>query len=174
MEPNNGSGSRMVRSGASIDLDGLLPDWSAKSANPAAYATLLRAGVQFLSAPEDARGEAVQSYARHYCLPHFDLPKASGVYLLFRVVFNLPKRHPREQAKVFGGWLHPSVNDGSRYFDLSWPIHIDEADGVLSIALFPGYFGKGYDAAGEYDWMRTQFPFREAETLKGLTVRVER
>jgi len=174
MAPSNGDGYRAARPQASIELDGVLPDWSARSTDPSSYSMLVSAAAQFNELPEVTRADAVRTYAQRYCLPRFDLPKASGLYLLLRAVFGLPARHPREQVKVFGGWLHPSINDGSPFFDLSWPIHVDQADAVMSVAMFPGYFGKGYDATGEYDWMRAEFPFREMATLKRLQVRTER
>lgn len=135
-------------------LEGRLPDWS----TGAPLDDLPGVVEDVLAWDELDRATAVHRYSDASCFPRFDLPAASGLYVLLRLLFDLPTAQPRDDAKVFGGWFHPSINDGSPTFDLSWPVAVEGARAV--VAPFPGYFGKGYDAAGEYDWMAETFPLR--------------
>jgi hypothetical protein len=61
---------------------------------------------------------------------------------------------------------HPWINDGQPTFDLSWPVRI--ADGTIRVEPFDGYFGKGYDAVGEYRWFASAFTMRDRQLLDGL------
>lgn len=145
-------------------LEHRLPDWSNPSPAPGAFDGAGRVAAEFAALDELDRAITVRSYADEYCLPRFDLAAAAGLYVLLRVVFDLPAHHPRESAKVFGGWLHPSISAESWDFDLSWPVHAGH-EGVMTVDEFTGYFGKGYDAIGEYEWFWRNFPMRSAEVL---------
>jgi hypothetical protein len=154
-----------------------LPTWS-KTINPKEqpnFSILKEVALDFLRMPPDMRRKEVEAYSSRVCFPRMDLPRASGLYVFFRVVFELPASHPRSQTKVFGGWIHPSVGDLIADFDLSWPVRIDaEKDSYsLNIQPFQGYKGKGYDAIGEYDYFVAHFPLRQKETLERLRIGTE-
>ena len=89
--------------------------------------------------------------------------------MLLRVVFELPASHPKEKAKVFGGWEHPSAGDGKPDFHLSWPVSIVRP--MLMVDPFIGYLGKPYQALQEYDYLSRNFPFRDRRALEGLDFR---
>ena len=42
---------------------------------------------------------------------------------------------------------------------------------VVTIDRFTGYSGKGYDAAGEFDFLLANFPFRDEAKIASLMVR---
>jgi hypothetical protein len=142
-----------------VTLDGHLPDWSDPATPAEAYQRLTHTAAAFAATDDTDRRIAVHAYADAYCLPAFRLAKASGLYLFLRVLFDLPADAARDDVRVFGGWLHPSIGGPGDRFDLSWPVRVDTT-GALHVAPFPGYFGKGYDAAGEYDWFAATFPLR--------------
>lgn len=149
-----------------------LPVWS-KTIDPGqklTYDELIPIAAAFLALPVDTRRDLIKQYHGQYCFPKLDLERASAIYLFFRVIFNLPSQQSREHVKVFGGWLHPSINTGQPYFNLSWPVNIDVDNGTLMIDRFTGYFGKGYDALGEYDYFVSLFAFRELAELGKLVV----
>jgi hypothetical protein len=50
-------------------------------------------------------------------------------------------------------------------------VTVDALARVLTIERFQGYFGRGYDAIGEYDYFADHFLFRGREALDALTVR---
>lgn len=152
-----------------------LPAWS-KTIDPKYqqnYPGLELLALEFLTLPPEARRAEVQAYSTQYCFPRFDLEKASGLYLLLRIVFELPSQHPRSLAQVFGGWLHPSIGMESSFFDLSWPVKIETEADIVKIERFQGYSGKGYDALGEYDYFVAHFPLRQKETLERLRIGTE-
>ena len=148
-----------------------LPDWSG-TADPEVhlnYDPLRKAAAAFLSLSEPERQHWVRQYSANHCFPRIDLPKASGLYLLFRLVFDLPAEFPREETKVFGGWLHASTTKHSEPFDLSWPAALDLKNNTVRIDRFRGYRGKGYDAIGEYEYFLEKFHLRSPAILAKVT-----
>jgi len=150
-------------------LDGL-PAWS-RSIDPRLtidYGQLAPIALAFLALSPTARRDLIEQYHRRYCFPGLDLERASALYLFFRILFKLPHNQPRAHTKVFGGWLHPSIDAALPDYDLSWPVTIDDDQGSLMIARFTGYSGKGYDALSEYDYFAGLFPVRDIATLGRL------
>jgi hypothetical protein len=84
----------------------------------------------------------------------------SKVYLLLRVLYQLPQEMISSNAKTFGGWIHPSV--GKNYFNMSWPVAVTQSASVITINVdnYQGFLGRGYDAAGELDYFNNNFPKR--------------
>jgi hypothetical protein len=152
-----------------VNLAGRLPDWSDSATPPEAYAALGPLAAEFMARDDHDRQVAVRSYSDAHCFPQFDLGPASGLYVFLRVVFDLPTDLPRDDALVFGGWLHPSVGVETDRFDLAWPVHV-RGDDVLAVEGFAGYFGKGYDAVAEYDWLAGAFPRRDTDVLAAVRV----
>ena len=152
-----------------------LPEWS-KTIDPrykADWTNLKPAAQSFLRMSALEQKEAVAEYSKKYCFPKLDLPKASGLYLLFRVLFELPAGG-MDRAKVssFGGWLHPSIGEPGAY-QISWPVTatVEQGNLILTIDRFTGYSGKGYDGAAEFDFLRSHFPFRKEAEIANLTLR---
>lgn len=114
----------------------------------------------------------IKLYSHQYCFPNFDLAKASALYLFFRVVFELSSNHPRDETQVFGGWLHPSIpsveEQESPYFNLAWPVEVHTDTQILKVHPLTGYFGKGYDAIGEYDYFIDNFALHQKSILEKM------
>jgi hypothetical protein len=153
-------------------LLGGLPDWS-RTIDPQyriRYDGLAQRGADFLGLPPGDRRERVRSFSAEHCFPKFHLDRASGLYLFLRIVFDLPRACPRVKARVFGGWLHPSIGDGGAEFDLSWPVEEEGDRGAVKVARCLGYSGKGYDAIGEYDYFTNNFLFRPSDKVRSLKI----
>lgn len=113
----------------------------------------------------------LKEYSDQYCFPKLNEAKGSALYLFLRVIFQLPKDHPIDDTKVFGGWIHPSVGVDGNYFNLSWPVTLESDGKTAVIHGFDGYFGKGYDGVGEYDYFSQNFTFRNPDTVRRLRFR---
>jgi hypothetical protein len=148
-----------------------LPDWSEQDDSPVAdYGVVPRVAAGLARLGEVDRRAEVEWYSSAFCFPRLSISEASGLYVLLRVMFDLPHAFPLAETKVFGGWIHPSI--GKDPFDLSWPVTVSPDHRVATIAPFVGYRGKGYDAVGEYDYFLGRFSIRPAEVVDAL--RVER
>ena len=84
----------------------------------------------------------------------------SKVYLLLRVLYQLPQEANSNNAKTFGGWIHPST--GKSIFNLSWPVAVNQSPTGYSINVdkYQGFLGRGYDGAAELDYFNANFPKR--------------
>ena len=85
----------------------------------------------------------------------------SKVYLMLRVMYQLPQEMNGSNAKTFGGWIHPSVGTGATY-DMSWPVVATQSPSGLQVSVinYTGFIGRGYNAAGELDYFNIIFPKR--------------
>jgi len=146
-----------------------LPDWSATS-DPARFVDtsgLVGAAIDVCAMPEDERRELIAAYSAAHCYPELVAFEASGLYVMMRVLFELPAVVPRDQARDFGGWLHPSrAGDGG--YPLGWPVRVEGY--TVHLAAFAGYAGGGWDALGEYDYFIGKFPLRDPVLLLHLAV----
>jgi hypothetical protein len=145
-----------------------IPDWSA-SQEPGPvpdYEPAARTAAELAAADPEERREAIAAFSRAHCLPRFELDRASGLYLVLRLLFELPDAYPLDETKVFGGWVHPSI--GEDPFELAWPVRVDADARTFTVDRFRSYRGKGYDAAGEYDYFSERFPLRPAQLLNEL------
>lgn len=128
----------------------------------------LRAVARELSATS---GEAIRAALRHWADRHRDpgsLPALSRPYLLLRVLFDVPERVLRHDARVFGGWNHPSVgHPDAPVFLLSWPVLEDEEGRPAVRHRFRSYRGPRYDPVAEYDYFAERFRRRERDELEG-------
>ena len=85
----------------------------------------------------------------------------SKVYLMLRVMYQLPQQIDKSNAKTFGGWIHPSVTTGSIY-NMAWPVVATQSQSgwQVSVSEFTGFIGRGYNAAAELDYFNASFPKR--------------
>lgn len=152
-----------------------LPEWS-KTIDPrykADWSSLRPTALPFLKMSAKEQKDAVSEYSKKYCFPKLDLERASGLYLLFRVLFELPPDGmDRAKVSAFGGWLHPSIGESGPY-RISWPVEaaVEQGRVVVTIDRFTGYSGKGYDAAAEFDFLRANFTFRDEAKIGSMIVR---
>jgi hypothetical protein len=85
----------------------------------------------------------------------------SKVYLLLRVLYQLPQEMNSSNAKTFGGWIHPGIGKGSA-FNMSWPVTAStNPSGIqVNVDFFSGFLGRGYNAAAELNYFNNSFPKR--------------
>lgn len=146
-----------------------LPDWSEQDGTAdLAYGQFATAALELRLLDDLGRQSEVDRYSQAHCLPRFSISEASGLYVLLRILFELPTGYPLDDTKVFGGWVHPSI--GQHPFDLSWPVTPEDDGRRLVVQPFTSYRGKGYDAIGEHDWFAARFPLRTADSLRSTVV----
>jgi hypothetical protein len=94
----------------------------------------------------------------------------SKVYLLMRVVFDLPE-HAKTNRVAFGNWvtMRTEIN-GDGTINHAWPITWNHGKPKVVSRCF-GIQGFGrYDAAAEFNYFRKNYPYRDLGT-KGLASR---
>ena len=85
------------------------------------------------------------------------------LFLLMRIVFDLPDCGPTSQRSVFKGWVNWPAPDADGNVNLSWPVDWQDGRPVL-LAHFEGADGPRYGAVEEYRYLLTRFPFRDLRT----------
>ena len=160
-----------------------LPDWSSTE-DPSVdldYDGLKAAAIKVASAASCVRWAVIETYSKEYCEPtRIDLAKASGMYLLMRVLFVLPSDYPIKDVHVYSTWSHPVRTKAERTskWDLSWPVHAKPGENVLEIERCQGFPGSGrpyrpYDALTEYRYFRMEkhFRMRTPAEIEALEIR---
>jgi hypothetical protein len=89
----------------------------------------------------------------------------SKVFLLLRVVFELPSSAPEEQRRSFKGWINWPEADESGRVNPSWPIVWEEGGPRLE-ARYEGSEGRPYAADLEYRYFRENYPYRNPSELR--------
>jgi hypothetical protein len=88
------------------------------------------------------------------------------LFLLLRVVFDLPERVPAGERRVFKGWVNWPEPDAEGNVNLSWPVSWQGGRPVL-LARFEGADGPRYGAGEEYRHLFASAPVRELGTAGG-------
>jgi hypothetical protein len=88
------------------------------------------------------------------------IDELSKVYLLLRVLYNLPEKADPKTVKVFGGWVLPSNNSLNVPYNLSWPIATTHNNLIIVSGTFYGYLGTPYVAVAEFDYFNQNFTKR--------------
>lgn len=140
-----------------------LPDWSSTE-DPSVeldYNGLKAAAIRMASAPNCVQSAVIETYSKEYCeTARTDLPKASGMYLLLRILFVLPTDYPIKDVHTFSTWAHPVNAEAERTskWDLSWPVHANPGENVLEIERCQGFPGDStftrYQAFAEFLYFR--------------------
>jgi hypothetical protein len=91
-----------------------------------------------------------------------------NLYLLQRLLFDLPQDYPKDKAKSFVAiiWDGQNISDNENIVNMLWPLeYVDEH---LTIkATLGGLYGL-YDGAKEYDYFSTHFRLRSLDALEQL------
>jgi hypothetical protein len=138
------------------------------------YVNLKTAAVAMARAPEVEQRNVIAAYSWAYCeMAVADGPRASGMYLLLRVLFVLPTRYTGSDAATFGSWPRPAAGPGE--WDLSWPVHIEPGTHALHVEPFPSgqrwCDTRPYPALLEYDYFAARFPRRSPAEIEALEIR---
>ncbi len=81
------------------------------------------------------------------------------LFLLMRVVFDLPDRAPAGDRRIFKGWINWPAPDAGGTISLSWPVTWGGARPSLA-ARFAGAEGPRYGALEEYRHLLARYSFR--------------
>jgi hypothetical protein len=81
------------------------------------------------------------------------------VFLLQRVVFDLPEEAPERERRPFKGWVNWPAPDAEGNVSIAWPITFKSGRPAL-IAGYEGSEGRPYDAVSEFRHFREHYPFR--------------
>jgi len=81
------------------------------------------------------------------------------LFLLLRIVFDLPARGPADERRSFKGWTNWPQSDAAGFVDLSWPISWLHGRPTLS-GTYQGSMGLPYDARGDFRYLRSKYPYR--------------
>ncbi len=84
----------------------------------------------------------------------------SKVFILMRVVFDLPEQSSAESRRSFKGWSNWPEPDTARQVSLSWPVSWRSGNPSLE-APYAGSMGLPYAASQEYRHLRGNFPYRQ-------------
>lgn len=92
---------------------------------------------------------------------HGDFEPESQVYILMRVVFQLPEDSERRNAFSFKGWTNSVDMFRHNRANLSWPVSWTGNTTPKLLARYEGSEGMPYQARREFDYMRKHFKFRK-------------
>lgn len=87
------------------------------------------------------------------------------LFLLMRILFDLPDRAPADQRRLFKGWVNWPAPDAEGNVNLSWPVGWQDDQPAL-LAPFEGADGPRYAAIEEHRHLRAGFPFRRLPTAR--------
>ena len=112
--------------------------------------------LQQLSTQEIMNG--IEEYTRYY---KGRVAPLSKLYVMMRMLFDVPENTPMDQAKTFGGWVKPDELIAGEQTSLLWPLAMGD-DRIPAVeAKFKGYMGAPYDAEAEALYFMEQFGRRE-------------
>ena len=86
----------------------------------------------------------------------------SNLYVLNRLVFNVPARERIGDIKFFGGWDNVPYDD--KEVSILWPLSIDLHGGMELVGFHPGYNGDEYQALKEFDYLHKKYGRRQSKT----------
>jgi hypothetical protein len=142
-----------------VDLD----PWShTQDYSAAAWKKAVRVALVVQKTNPQTVGQALDSFIALARKQPFngDSEFESRVFILMRVVFDLPENAPASQRFSFKGWINGGAMVNGATANLAWPIAWTGHAGLL-LAHYEGSEGKQYEAKAEYNYMRSHFPFRK-------------
>lgn len=134
--------------------------WSGNKYTEESWKRLLAAAEGIRDSDPEAVERAIAKFIKKTARRDDNVQQWSKVFLLLRVMFELPEDAPQSDAKFFGGWLIPNrVQKVEGSVNLAWPIEWNNGDPRL-VAPYSGYQGTGYLAQFEYAYYLKKYPFR--------------
>ena len=90
---------------------------------------------------------------------------AANLFVLWRILFDVPPAIPRSERKIFGSYAAFSVGDVSVHradttYKVLWPVQFGTTGSISSIAAFVSSTGGGYNPLGEFDHFRGEYGLR--------------
>jgi len=112
--------------------------------------------LQKLSTSEIMTG--IEEYTQYY---NGRIEPMSKLYLMMRMIFDVPQNTSMDQAKNFGGWIKPEQQVSGEQTSLLWPLGYNENSQLTVKHNFMGYSGSVYDAPGEAMYFMENYGRRE-------------
>ncbi|KPK76342.1 MAG: hypothetical protein AMJ79_07005 [Phycisphaerae bacterium SM23_30] len=85
----------------------------------------------------------------------------SKIFLLMRVIFDLPEDAPKSKLRSYKGWSNWQLSElPNNRVNLSWPIKWDGHKPRL-ISYYEGSMGIPYQASLEYEYLKKNYKFRD-------------
>lgn len=90
---------------------------------------------------------------------------AANLFVLWRILFDVPATIPWSERKIFGSYAAFSVGDVSVHradttYKVLWPVVFGTTGSISSIAAFVSSTGGGYNPLGEFDHFREVYGLR--------------
>jgi hypothetical protein len=130
----------------------------------AGWTTATQVALTVQSAKPEVIEQALEKWAAEIKDEPFngDFEAESGVFILMRVVFELPEEADPEKAFSFKGWTNSDERLKNGRVNLAWPVTWAGGNPRL-VARYEGSQGKPYAALEEYRFMRQRFAFRKLQ-----------
>lgn len=103
--------------------------------------------------------ESLKSFESEKAFPVTDYTDESKLFLLMRVMFDLPEAAPVEERRQRKGWTNWPPPDGHGKVSLAWPISWAHGKPEL-VASYEGSEGPPYPAVADYRYLLANYPFR--------------
>jgi hypothetical protein len=138
-----------------------LPPWGRGDFNNDDWEKYMKVA-RMIQASDPATVEAVLEQFMHEAITEeFRGHEAeSKLFLLMRVVFDLPETAPEHERRSFKGWVNWPVADAGEEVNLAWPLSWRSGRPQL-LSSYEGSEGLPYAAALEYQHLRDHYPFRD-------------
>ena len=116
--------------------------------------------VQYTTTPASLHNSLV-NYQNVFACASDQTEQMAKAYLLLRVLYQLPQEMYSNNARTFGGWIHPSIGSGTS-FNMAWPVSATQSPSGVQVMIsgYTGFIGRGYNAAEELDYFNNNFQRR--------------
>jgi hypothetical protein len=104
--------------------------------------------------------EVFEKFIRNNINKNFDgYDYDSCLFILLRIVFDLPEIAPLDKRKIYKGWTNWPKEDDKGNVNLKWPVGENEM-GYFLMDYYIGSEGKPYDSVSEYKYFIKNYTFR--------------
>jgi hypothetical protein len=88
----------------------------------------------------------------------------SKIFVLNRLLFNVPDREDLNKANFLGGWGGVPFDD--KYVNMMWPIGKNTKGRFILVGYFSSYLGVEYAAIEEFDYLNKNYGRRTQDQQK--------
>lgn len=119
---------------------------------------LLQQAISLSALSDNEIMTGVVAYTDYYRDQIEDLSK---LFLILRIVYNVPDSIPVAMAKTFGGWVKPVSELTGQFYKIAWPVASDPQNQPFVKYVYMGYMGAPYNAPGEAEYFVNAFGRRQ-------------
>ena len=126
------------------------------------WANYIKVAKIIQSIPIDTTTIAIQKFMKEANLldeSYEGYEHGSKVFILLRVVFNLPETIPAENSFAFIGWNNWPDPDAQNNINPGWPVTWKSGNPKLQ-GSYEGSLGQSYQAVLEFQFLLDNYPFR--------------